>query len=218
MKKLNLIFLFLLPTLLFAQSTVETVPPHYLFPAFGKAVVKMKLGGYQYADMNYNTVTEEMIFTQNNVNLALDKPETIDSIYLNKRIFIPVNRKFYELATHGNIQLLIQHRKTLIEGGKPAAYGGTTQTSAVTSIASLSSGGNIYKLKLPDSYTTKDATLYWINLKGKFRNFINEKQLGKILPDKKVQIQNFVNEHKTDFKKAEDVVELVNFLNANDVK
>lgn len=218
MKKINLILLCLLPSLLFAQSTVETVPPHYLFPVFSKAVVKMKFGGYQYADMNYNTVTEEMIFTQNNTNLALSKPETIDSIYLNKKVFVPVDKKFYELAFNGSISLFIQHRKTLIDGGKPAAYGGTTQTSAVTSIASLSSGGNIYKLKLPDSYTTKDATLYWINSKGKFRNFINEKQLGKILPDKKAQIQNYVKEHNTDFKKTEDVVELVRFLNANDVK
>lgn len=218
MKKLSLIFLCLLPTLIIAQSAIETVPPHYLFPAFGKAVVKMKLGGYQYADMNYNTVTEEMIFTQNNINLALDKPETIDSIYLNKRIFVPVNKKFYELAYNGNISLFIQHRKTLIDGGKPAAYGGTTQTSAVTPISSLSSGGNIYKLKLPDDYTTKDATLYWLNIKGKFRNFINEKQLSKILPDKKVQIRNFVEEQKTDFKKADDVIMLIKFLNANDLK
>jgi hypothetical protein len=218
MKKLSLLFLFLIPALIHAQPDSNTVPPHYLFPVFGKAVVKMKLGGYQYADMNYNTVTEEMIFTQNNTNLAIDKPETIDSIYLNQKVFIPVNRKFYELAFNGNIQLLIQHRKTLIDGGKPAAYGGTTQTSAVTSITSLSSGGNIYKLKLPDSYTAKDATLYWINTKGKFRNFINEKQLGKILPDQKVQIRNFVMEHSSDFKKTEDVIAIVKFLNTNDVK
>lgn len=215
MKKLNLIFFCLIPALIYAQPETQTVPPHYLFPAFGKAIVKMKAGGYEYADMNYNTVTEEMIFNQKDKLLALANLETIDSIYLNNHIFIPVNKKFYEVAYNAPVSLLIQHRKTLVEGGKPAAYGGTTQTSAVTPISSISSGGNIYKLKLPDSYTTKDATLFWIKKNNKYSNFINEKQLGKILPDKKMQIQNFVTEHKTNFKKAEDVISLIKYLNQN---
>lgn len=218
MKKLILILFCFAPAVIYAQLNSVAIPPHYLFANFSKAAVKMKMGGYEYADMNYNTLTEEMIFKQNDNFLALTNLETIDTVYLNKHIFIPVNKKFYEVACPGSIALLIQHRKTLMDGGKQAGYGGTSQTSAVTSISTLSAGGTLYKLKLPDNYTTKAATLYWINIKGKFRNFINEKQLSKILPDKKVQIRNFVEEHKSDFKKTDDVIALIKFLNMNDLK
>lgn len=213
MKKLTLLLFCLMPALIFGQPSSETVPPHYLFPAFGKAVVKWKAGGYQPANMNYNTITEEMIFNQNEQLLAVDKLETIDSVYLNGRVFIPVNNKFFEVAYNGSITLLIQHRKTLIDGGKPAAYGGTTQTSSVTPISSISSGGNIYKLKLPDSYSTKDATLFWIKVNKKQRNFINEKQLIKILPEKKDAITAYTAKFQPNFRNAEDVLALIRYLN-----
>jgi hypothetical protein len=41
---------------------------------------------------------------------------------------------------------------------------------------------------------------------------MNEKQLGKIMPDKKVQIQNYVKEHNTDFRKTDDVVTMVKYV------
>ena len=213
MKKLTLFCICLLPFCVFAQTTSETKAQHYLFENFETAVVKMTSGITEKALMNYNTVTEEMVFNQNDKMLALDHLERIDTIYLNEHIFVPVGKKFYDQVYNAPIPLYIQHKKTLSSAGKPAAYGGTTQTSAVTSITSLSSSGNIYKLKLPEEYITSDASLYWIPINNKWRSFLTGSQLKSILPEKKDDIKKFVKQKKTDFKKTEDVVALMKYLN-----
>lgn len=214
MKKLTLLLLCLVPVGVFAQfESVDKTQP-YLFEEFDNAVVKMKTGDYNKALMNYNTVTEEMIFNQNDKMLALDKLETVDTVYLNNRVFVPVGKVFYEYACKGPIPLYIQHKNTLVPAGKPAAYGGTTQTSSVTSLSSLSGNGNIYKLKLPEEYETSNATLYWIRKDNKWEHFLNGSQLRGLLPERKEDIKNFVKEKRTDFKKIDDVVMLMRYLNA----
>jgi hypothetical protein len=174
----------------------------------------MKGGRTESALMNYNTVTEEMVFNQNNKMLALTSLETIDTIYLNNCVFIPVAKKFYELAYKGPIPLFVQHKSNLSSAGKPSGYGGTSQTSSITNIASLSSGGAIYNLRLPEDFVATNASMYWIKLNDKWSSFLNDRQLTKILPEKKEEIKSVVKAKKIDFDKADEVKSLIALLNS----
>jgi hypothetical protein len=163
--------------------------------------------------MNYNTVTEEMIYQNNGRMLAVDQLESIDSISMDGHIFIPFGNKFYEQIFQGKVPLFVQHKTNLSPAGKPVGYGGTSQTAAVTSIKNISTTGGIYELKLPEDLIVTDASLYWIIWNNKMESFLNDRQLLRIIPEKKNDLKMFIREHKINFKKIEDMVLLMSYLN-----
>lgn len=60
--------------------------------------------------LNYNSITQEMIFLQNGAYLALGQLENIDTVYIAVRKFTPVKDVFYEVATETPVPLLINHK------------------------------------------------------------------------------------------------------------
>ena len=81
-----------------AQITVSEKIPQYLFNRFADGIVVKKSGDTVGSLLNYNIVTEEMIFIDNNRYLALGNLQSIDTVYLNNMIFLPAGNAFYELA------------------------------------------------------------------------------------------------------------------------
>ncbi len=57
----------------------------------------MKGGKTNTATMNYNTVTEKMVFISNDKYYDLTNPETVDTVILNGCKFVPVGKSFYEV-------------------------------------------------------------------------------------------------------------------------
>ena len=182
---------------------------HYIFPEFVKGTVLMKSGVKNPTMLNYNSLTEEMIFDTNGKKLSIARLEDIDTVYIEDRKFFPINDKFVELIYRNKIELYASHKCSVIYPGKPAAYGGTSQTSATTSYSSLISGGQAYQMKLPDGYTTKPYNIYWLKRDGKMSLFINLRQLSKLFDDKSDRYKKYVKEHKVDYDKEESLVELI---------
>jgi len=54
-----------------AQNETEPIATHYVFPDFVKGSVKMKNGITEEAVMDYNMLTEEMVFEKNGTKLDL---------------------------------------------------------------------------------------------------------------------------------------------------
>ena len=71
---------------------------HYLFPEFTKGVVLMKTGVKNEALLNYNSLTEEMIFDNKGTKLALGQLDQVDTVYIQNRKFFPLNKKFVEIV------------------------------------------------------------------------------------------------------------------------
>ena len=211
--KIILVALFILTATLAGRAQKTNNSPHYLFDEFHKGTVLLKGGKTQEAKMNYNVVTEEMIYIHNARMLALDMPGAIDTIFLNERKFIPYEKKFYELVYNGAIPLFVQHKKHLSPAGKPSGYGGTTQTSAVTSIKNLSSTGGIYELKLPEDLLVSDATLFWLRVNDEWHSFVNEKQMMRVFPDKKEEIKNIIRNEDIEIKDPQKLIRLMRFIN-----
>jgi hypothetical protein len=187
--------------------------PNLLFPKFSWGIVKLKSGDKNKAMLNYNTVTQELVFMQKKDFLVLDNPQDIDSVFLWNKIFIPFDKAFYELAVMAPVTLFIQHKSYVEQPGVPTGFGAKSQTAGPTSVARVYGARGPIDLKLPNDFKVIDDTEYWIKKEGSFDNFDTKKQFLKIFPDKKEELSKFIKERGIDFEKPEKVVELVVYCN-----
>jgi hypothetical protein len=207
------ILFFLSTTCLKALSQSEPVKTYYVFPEFSKGLIKMKNGHNDSMMMNYNMLTEEMIIEKNGIRLAISNIGNVDTLDIENRKFVPYNKGFYEIAVNAPITLFIQHKCKLISAGNPSGYGGTSQTSATTSLSSLSSSGGYYKLDLPDNYTISYVTQFWIRKDYTFYLANSERQVLKIFPEKTAEIKHIIKQYKLDVRKISDLTILVKKCN-----
>lgn len=192
-----------------AQSDTANFVSHYLLPAFVKGTVKMKDGRTEIAMMDYNKLTEEMIFDRDGTKLALDSLGKIDTVYLDTHTFVPHDKVFYEVLVKGKVSLFEQEKCNLLAAGNPAGYGGTTETGVSRSVSMLTNSGRAYMLHLPRDYHVTDASQFWIRKDGNFYKANNASQISKVFPEKSKEIRQFIKEHNLDLKNPVDVVKLI---------
>jgi len=215
MKKLRLTALCcLLAYGIFAQVDNVKQLTQYLFPDFAEGSVLQKSGTVVKTRLNYNTLTQEMIFKQGDQFLALDKLYDIDTVFLENKKFVPAGEVFYEVGTLTPISLFIQHASEIIPPGGETGYG-KSQTSAITHVTDLKSSGRAYALSLPDEYTFRNQTTYLLRKDGNFITVKNVKDVKKVFQAKENLIDDFVKTNKISFKKDEDVIKLIEFCNAD---
>lgn len=196
-----------------AQDNSENVSRHYVLPEFVKGSVLMKSGKAGDAVINYNKVTEEMIFEKGGTRMAMTNLETIDTVYLGSMKFVPHEKVFYEVLINDNISLFKKHKCNLLQSGSPAGYGGTSETSATTSISILVGSGSMYKLELPKEYRVKDASQFRIIMDSSESIITSQKQFLKIFPQKSEELEQFIKQNKLDVRKQEDLIILINKCN-----
>jgi len=188
---------------------------HYLFPEFTKGVVLMKTGVKNEALLNFNSLTEEMIFENRGVKLALGQLEQIDTVYISGRKFFPLNGKFIELILHSTYDLYAEHKCKVKDPGKPSGYGGSSQTAATTTYSTFFSGSQVYDMKLPESVETNPYTFYWLKKDGELIKFISLRQLSKIFEDKSNLFKKFTKEHHVSLDDQQSIIDLIRFLGSN---
>lgn len=216
--KMTKFFLFTMFTVCITGSLLAQVQQqgaalyHYVFPSFIEGTVKQKSGEVNKALLNYNSLTEEMIFEQSGRQMALDKTENIDTVYIENKKFIPVNNVFYEMVTNTPVALFIQHKSTVIPPGGNTGFG-TSQTSAITSITDLKRAGTAYRLALPGDYKLTSKTVYWLKNNNNYITIKNAKDVQDLFPDRSGAIKDFVKANKINFKNSDDVIKLIMFCN-----
>lgn len=198
----------------YSQEKMQNIT-HYLFPEFTKGVVLMKTGVKNETLLNFNSLTEEMIFENKGTKLAIGNIDQIDSIYIKGRKFFPLNGKFLELILHSKYDLYAEHKCSIKDPGKPAAYGGSSQTSATTTYSTFFSGSQVYDLKLPESFETKAYTFYWLKKNDELIKFISVRQLSKIFGEKSSQFKKYTKENDVSYDDPESLVGLIRFLETN---
>ena len=217
---MKFVFCFLIYSLSLISSfaQVKSVPlSHYVFPVFNQGEVLMKTGKSSKAMLNYNSLSEEMVFDNKGQKLAIidEQLKQIDTVYIKNRKFFRLNDKFLELLFHSNTDLYAEYRCHIIYPGKPNGLGGTTQTSSSRTYSTIISGMLIYDLSLPEGYKTTPYTYYWLKKDGELHKFKNLKQLTKLYADKKDLYKDYIKMHEVKFNEQESIVQLVNYLEAN---
>ncbi len=196
-----------------AQKDSEKHPPHYIFLTFTKGSVVMKGGNIKQSILNYNTVTQEMIFEQNGKRMALDKLETIDSVIIQDRKFIPVGEVFYEVAFVAPISLFIQHKSDITSEGKSIGYGTKKQTTSSTSYSKLITSDGLYSLELPDDFYISNTSINWVQKDESMVKFVTKRQFLKIFPEQEDELKQYIKENKITMKVREDLIKLVSYCN-----
>jgi len=190
---------------------------HYIFPEFKNGTVLMKSGQQHQALLNYNTLSEEMIFEDKGRKLAISKEEKekVDTVFIEGRKFFVLNGRFAELIYRSGYELYAEYRCDVKYPGKPAGYGGTSETSSVSTYSGVYSGGVLYELKLPDDFKIKPYIIYWLKKDGEINKFVNLKQLNKIFSDRKDLIKEYISSNKTDFNDRESLIRLIRYLESD---
>jgi len=190
---------------------------HYIFPEFTPGVVLMKSGIRHNVLLNYNSLTEEMIFDDKGKKLAIGKEEQerVDTVYIGNRKFFTLDGKFVELLYHSKCDLYAEHRCNIKYPGKAAGYGGTSETTAVDSYSTMYARGIMYELKLPDGFETRPYIIYCLKKNGKLNKVVSMKQLTKLYDDQEALFRDYVDNHEVDYNNPESIVELIKYLETN---
>ena len=202
----------------FCHTQVKPVElSHYIFPDFVTGEVVFKDGSKRTANLNYNSMTEEMVFNNRGEILAMSETDLrrVDTVILKERRFFLMDDFFVELAYQGNNELFVQHRCRVNRPGSRGAYGTESHSSASTSYASLVSAGHIYQLELPEGYKADPYLVFWVKRDGELNRFSNMRQLRRIFRDQRDDIRTFAREHEVDFNEAESIVSLIEYLESN---
>jgi hypothetical protein len=209
-KQLLIVFIFIICYAIDIQTQAQKDTARYVFREFAIGEVKMKNGQTDFALMNYNELTEEMIFKKDGGILAIDRLETIDTITIESRIFVPHQKIFLELLVKGPVSLFVQHKCNPIPAGNPSGYGEATETGASKNISVLSYNGRpLNKLKLPSDYHITDETQFWIRRDGAFYKSNTGSQIIKVFPGKAKEIRHFIKENNLNLKNTNDLITLI---------
>ncbi len=194
--------------LLSGQGEVQEAQPQFLFPAFHDSKVLMSSGKVQNLEMNYNSLTETMVYMSGSDIYDLANPGQVDTVFIQARKFIPVGKAFYEVIKGGDMPLYCQAKSELKPVGKDAGYGSKSHTSAITSWANISTSGANYNLKIPSDYVVNTRYIYWIN---KTISFETERQFLKLFPENADELKAYIKKNRLKFEKQDHVIEIVRY-------
>jgi len=190
---------------------------HYILPQFTDGDILMKSGQKVKAWLNYNSLSEQMIFDENGKKLAITENQLklIDTVYINNRKFCRTDNTFLELLYQSKNNLYAEYKCRLEAPGTTNGYGGNSQTSSSSSFSSIEERGIQYELSLPDGYKAKPYIIYWLKRNGKMNSFKNINQLMNLFSDKKELYKSYKKNHELDYNNQESIVELIKYLEAN---
>ena len=182
---------------------------HYVFDTFQKGKVKVKTGVTSEQTINYNILTNEMIYDDGGKFMAIGNAADVDTVFINDRKFVPVANKFYEVLTNTAAPLMMEFTATIEQPGASVGYGNASAATNATSINTLVQSGDVYGLKLPDDFKVTPGYVFYILKDGNYQKFSSAKQLANIFPDKKQMINDLLKKNKTKFSRREDLIALL---------
>ena len=213
LESIILILLAYKPDPLFSQESNENMLIQYLFTSFTKGKIVMKTGDPKSIMLNYNTLSEKLVFEQSGKYYDLSNQNMVDTAYIEDKKLVPHKEFFLEVVIRDTISFFVQHKSSLQERGKDAGYGTFSTTSAIDSYSGIASSSGFYNLTIPDYYIIKHSQIFWIKTGNNWSTFYNEKQFLKIFPDHSAVLKKYIKENKLKTYRIEDVVQLVVYLN-----
>ena len=211
--KILLLYIFLITAFFtYAQKGVEI--SHYLFPEFTSGKVIMKDGTVNPALLNYNAITKEVVFLQNEQVLALADPalSRTDTVIIGDKKLVRFDKEFAEVLLEGDVKLVSLFRCKVIPPSNPAPFGGTSQISSVDSYSRLTGTNMFYELKLPEDYKIEISYVYRIDQGAGWKKVNSIRQLKRLYKQKKTELNNYLSEHELDIDDVEGVARLVEWL------
>jgi hypothetical protein len=116
--------------------------------------------------LNYNMAEEMMITEVNGVYRYSKDPQLIDRIYLENRVFVPVENIFYEILSNGPVTFYPQNKSNFITLGADVGYGAKSRSVGLTQFRrfefpdGMSMFGEVAHIELPSNVEIIPASVF----------------------------------------------------------
>jgi len=194
-----------------AQDEEKKEIPQYFFPMFSESDVLLKDKQVLKQVLNYNTISEKMVYVMNGNYYDMMNPSLIDTVYLNNTRFVPVNKMFFEVLMTGDPALFIQHKSGLVTAGNPVGYGGTSQGVSSYYLSKHELSPEFINIQVPPNVKVNPEPVYWLRVNGELKKFENEKEFINMFPGKSKEIKDYIKSAKTKIENRDSLIALVRF-------
>lgn len=191
----------------------------FLLDDFTEALIKFRNGSQTVVSLNYDASNKTMLFKQGEDLMEVTNASTIDTVFVGDRRFIPADKGLYEVVFLNNGVVFVDWLLKDVNVGSKGALGAVTQGSVHNLQMSNFglSGTEMYtpykqqKLGSTDVYRRKSDNTYYINKENKLVRLKTLKQVLKVFPAYKDEINAFVKENDIDMKETHDVLVVLDY-------
>ena len=185
----------------------------FQYPEFLNGEVLFRDGKVTKARLNYNRLTDEMIFISGRGDtLALDNEHTIKFISIDKDTFYFDQGYILLIKSNKVLKLGIKQGFKLVDKKKETAYGLPSSSGSVSSYSSYDNGKMLHHLKVNEQATIIKVTQYYFGDKYNRFVFATKKNLIDLFPECESQLKTFCKKNKIDFTRKIDLEKAVTFL------
>ena len=194
------------------QSLYDLHKEIYRYPNFKEGKVYFLEGGLSAGKLNYNFISEAMQFispTGDTLSLA-DEP-TIKYVTVEKDTFYYDKGYLEGLINAGTVKLAIKQKIKFKDTYKIGAFG-TASPTLRTENEKTYMGDNRYNLIIAEDLIFVKEKDYYLNVR--FRDFVivTKKNLIKLFPKQKDNIESFLKENNINLRVESDLKKLVQYL------
>ena len=181
--------------------------PVFIFKQFVHAKIHFKNRSITVVPMNYDAVNDKMYFKRDGQLMELMQLSSIDSVVWAKKFcFVYHEQKFLEKVQLKNGTAFIHWQVRNVNVGSIGALGQVTQAKVDRVYSSKSwrdHSSYIYKLKNQNDY--------YLLLDGSLKKVTTLKQILKLFPKHKADIEAFVEEQQTNMQMPQSVLDLLDY-------
>ena len=200
------IFLYLLVAFIVSVACAQNEPV-FIFKQFVHAKIHFKNRSITVVPMNYDAVNDKMYFQRDGQLMELMQLDRIDSVVWAKQFcFVCHDQKFLEKVTLKNGTAFIHWQVRSVNVGAIGAMGRVTQAKVERVYSSES-----WRNHSADIYKQKNQNDYYLLLDGSLKKVTTLKQILKLFPDHKADIEAFVEKQQIKMQIPQSVLELLDY-------
>jgi hypothetical protein len=200
------------------QKVNDVIPikDQYHYAEFLNGKVFYRDGGVTEAKMNYNRLTDEMLFIGHGGDtLALANEATIKFISIKKDTFY-FDQGYILLVGSNNVSKLgAKQGFKLVDKKKEAAYDLPSSSASVSSFSSFNDGKISHPLKMNQQSVFIKYTQYYF--RDKYDHFVlaTRKNLVELFPKCEQQLKKFHKKNRINFTKEVDLKNVITFMDSH---
>ena len=200
------IFLYFLVSFIVSVACAQNEPV-FIFKQFVHAKIHFKNRSITVVPMNYDAVNDKMYFQRDGQLMELMQLDRIDSVVWAKQFcFVCHDQKFLEKVPLKNGTAFIHWQVRSVNIGAIGAMGQVTQAKVERVYSSES-----WRNHSADIYKQKNQNDYYLLLDGSLKKATTLKQILKLFPDHKADIEAFVEEQQIKMQIPQSVLDLLDY-------
>ena len=194
------------------QSLYDVHKEIYRYPNFKEGKVYFLDGGLSGGKLNYSFISEAMQFiSPTGDTLSLADEATIKYIVIENDTFYYDKGYLEGLINAGTVKLAIKQKIKFKDTRKIGAFG-TASPTLRTENEKTFLGDNRYNFIIAEDLIFVKEKEYYLNVR--FRDFVivNKKNLNKLFPEKKDNIETFLKQNNINLQVEKDLEKLILYL------